>query len=397
MRGRADKARIRDERGFSLIELLIAMALTAVGVAATLGVFGAAGRTTVISQNTEVGAQQAQAELDRLSKLRYGELALTSSPVTPGQPRTPTTASAETSTCAPASPSRRHHSRRRRHRQGRSRPTTSRSARTARRSPASSTATSRGRTRTAHHHLRRRREHEARDRRRESGPGCQHRAAQPAVVLHRDQRPSATPPGYTGTSGGNGSGTGARAPRSSTCTTSPATIEWDGYIAPTGSHDTRNTAQIEPQSASSNSKCNADPRSSRTRWGRQPRPAAQHADLRVLGGSRGRLSRRPRDDAPRGPPAAPRTTRPRRPTRSPTPRVTSSQCIPGPRLEIDEVFHLSGRATVSIWTQTLAGLSGRGFLCASLIERRESSGVPRHHDRLDHLRRLRLAVDSRAG
>ena len=74
-------ARIGDERGFTLVELLIAMALTAVGVAATLGVFGAAGRTTVISQNTEVGAQQAQAELDRLSKLRYGELALTSTPV----------------------------------------------------------------------------------------------------------------------------------------------------------------------------------------------------------------------------------------------------------------------------------------------------------------------------
>ena len=74
-------ARIGDERGFTLVELLIAMALTAVGVAATLGVFGAAGRTTVISQNTEVGAQQAQAELDRLSKLKYGELALTSTPV----------------------------------------------------------------------------------------------------------------------------------------------------------------------------------------------------------------------------------------------------------------------------------------------------------------------------
>ena len=74
-------ARLRDEQGFTLVELLIAMALTAVGVAATLGVFGASGRTTVISQNTEVGAQQAQAELDRLSKLKYGELALTSMPV----------------------------------------------------------------------------------------------------------------------------------------------------------------------------------------------------------------------------------------------------------------------------------------------------------------------------
>ena len=82
-------ARIGDERGFTLVELLIAMALTAVGVAATLGVFGAAGRTTVISQNTEVGAQQAQAELDRLSKLKYGELALTSTPVTSTNAKNP--------------------------------------------------------------------------------------------------------------------------------------------------------------------------------------------------------------------------------------------------------------------------------------------------------------------
>ena len=42
----------------------------------------------------------------------------------------------------------------------------------------------------------------------------------------------------------------------------------------------------------------------------------------------------------------------------------------------DEAFHLSGRATVSIWTQTLGGVSGRGFLCATLIERHESGGVP---------------------
>ena len=59
----------RDERGFTLIEMLIAMALIAVGVAATIGVFGASGRATVRAQRSEVGAQQAQAEIDRLSTL----------------------------------------------------------------------------------------------------------------------------------------------------------------------------------------------------------------------------------------------------------------------------------------------------------------------------------------
>jgi hypothetical protein len=42
----------------------------------------------------------------------------------------------------------------------------------------------------------------------------------------------------------------------------------------------------------------------------------------------------------------------------------------------DEVFHLSARATVSVWTQTLGGVSGRGFLCATLRERHVTGGVP---------------------
>ena len=44
------------------------------------------------------------------------------------------------------------------------------------------------------HHLRRHPEHQARDRRGEPGPGREHRAAQPAVVLHRDQRPERRAP-----------------------------------------------------------------------------------------------------------------------------------------------------------------------------------------------------------
>jgi hypothetical protein len=44
--------------------------------------------------------------------------------------------------------------------------------------------------------------------------------------------------------------------------------------------------------------------------------------------------------------------------------------------EFDEDFNLSGRATVSVWTQTVGGASGRGFLCATLVERRVSGGVP---------------------
>jgi hypothetical protein len=42
--------------------------------------------------------------------------------------------------------------------------------------------------------------------------------------------------------------------------------------------------------------------------------------------------------------------------------------------EFDAEFVLSGRATVSIWTETLGDVSGRGFMCATLIERRVSGG-----------------------
>ena len=70
----------RSERGLTLMELLIAMVISSVGIAATVGVFGASDRTTLSAQRSGVGAQQAQLELDRLTKLEYGELSMTSTP-----------------------------------------------------------------------------------------------------------------------------------------------------------------------------------------------------------------------------------------------------------------------------------------------------------------------------
>jgi prepilin-type N-terminal cleavage/methylation domain-containing protein len=80
---------LRQERGFTLIEVLIAMTLMSVGVAATLGVFGSAGRTTLVAQQNNVAVQQAQAEVDRLSRLSYDTLGLTSTPATSTNPRNP--------------------------------------------------------------------------------------------------------------------------------------------------------------------------------------------------------------------------------------------------------------------------------------------------------------------
>src|SRR4051795_10128880 len=85
----AVRRRLAAERGFTLIEILIAMALVAIGVAATIGVFGSSSRATVRAQRGEVAVQQAQAEIDRLSTLAKGESALTSAPTPSTDPNDP--------------------------------------------------------------------------------------------------------------------------------------------------------------------------------------------------------------------------------------------------------------------------------------------------------------------
>jgi prepilin-type N-terminal cleavage/methylation domain-containing protein len=82
-------AKVRRQEGFTLIEVLIAVTVMSVGVAATMRVFGAAGRTTVRAQQQEVAVHQAQAEADRLGALPYGELALTSAPLSSSDPMDP--------------------------------------------------------------------------------------------------------------------------------------------------------------------------------------------------------------------------------------------------------------------------------------------------------------------
>jgi prepilin-type N-terminal cleavage/methylation domain-containing protein len=77
------------ERGFTLIEVLIAAFLMAVGIAATIGVFGASGRTTLGAQRSDVATQQAQAEIEKLSTLSFGQLALTSAPPASTDPSNP--------------------------------------------------------------------------------------------------------------------------------------------------------------------------------------------------------------------------------------------------------------------------------------------------------------------
>jgi hypothetical protein len=77
------------ERGLSLIELLIAVFLITFGVAATIGVLGASGRSTLGAQRSDIATQQAQAEMEKLSTLSYGQLALKSAPPASSDPSNP--------------------------------------------------------------------------------------------------------------------------------------------------------------------------------------------------------------------------------------------------------------------------------------------------------------------
>lgn len=81
--------RLGAERGFTLIEVLVAMALMAIGITATLGVFGGSGRATLAAQRLNVATQRAQAEVDKLSTTAYDKLGVTSTPASSTSPLNP--------------------------------------------------------------------------------------------------------------------------------------------------------------------------------------------------------------------------------------------------------------------------------------------------------------------
>jgi prepilin-type N-terminal cleavage/methylation domain-containing protein len=81
--------RVRSESGFTLIEVLLAVTLMAVGIAATVNVYGGSSRSALAAQRSGVASHQAQKELDRLSKLDYDTIGLTSTPASSTNPLDP--------------------------------------------------------------------------------------------------------------------------------------------------------------------------------------------------------------------------------------------------------------------------------------------------------------------
>jgi prepilin-type N-terminal cleavage/methylation domain-containing protein len=79
----------RTQHGFTLIEVLIAVFLLALGMAATIAVLGASDRRALGAQRTDVAVEKAQAEIDRIATLEYGEIALTAPPPSSADPTDP--------------------------------------------------------------------------------------------------------------------------------------------------------------------------------------------------------------------------------------------------------------------------------------------------------------------
>jgi prepilin-type N-terminal cleavage/methylation domain-containing protein len=79
----------RTERGFTLVELLVAVTLLSVGVAATIAVFGSASRASLTAQRGDVATQKAEAEIEEIAALKYGEIAMTAAPPSSTDPADP--------------------------------------------------------------------------------------------------------------------------------------------------------------------------------------------------------------------------------------------------------------------------------------------------------------------
>ena len=83
--------RLRDESGVTLVEGLVAGLLMVIGLVGGIGVFESSGHESASGERQQVAVEQAQAEIERMRAIPYGELATTTAiwPAS-GQPGNPT-------------------------------------------------------------------------------------------------------------------------------------------------------------------------------------------------------------------------------------------------------------------------------------------------------------------
>jgi prepilin-type N-terminal cleavage/methylation domain-containing protein len=68
--------RLQGERGFTLVEILVAMFILLVGLLATVGIFTSSKSVTLVAQRHEIAVHEAQREMEKLRSLRYSELGM---------------------------------------------------------------------------------------------------------------------------------------------------------------------------------------------------------------------------------------------------------------------------------------------------------------------------------
>ena len=74
--------RSRGSDGFSMVELLVAMMVLAVGILAALGGFTSAQKLSLISERHTTITQIAQREIERIEGMSYSQIALNATPST---------------------------------------------------------------------------------------------------------------------------------------------------------------------------------------------------------------------------------------------------------------------------------------------------------------------------
>lgn len=82
-------ARIREEAGFTLIEVLVAALILTLASAALFGVLAAGARNGARAKSTQIALNRAQQEMEKLHSLSYEELALRTSPQPSTNPLSP--------------------------------------------------------------------------------------------------------------------------------------------------------------------------------------------------------------------------------------------------------------------------------------------------------------------
>jgi len=77
---RSIRRRLAAQSGFSLIELLVAILLTTVGVMAIISTFDYSRKLVTTAEKNEVIAHKAEAEMEKVLAIQYDKIALTASP-----------------------------------------------------------------------------------------------------------------------------------------------------------------------------------------------------------------------------------------------------------------------------------------------------------------------------